>query len=249
MKRLLPLALLALLIAPRGVHAQDDPVQLYVAYFKVSFADMAEWTRIYHEHSVPVLEELQSEGLIEGWNVWQHSIGGEYNWRFGVRTTAWPQLGTFWGEYLGRLQSGSPEAFARIGELVQAHYDEIWNITSVNIPDSAPPFAYFYDARFQVGFDDLEAWNEIWSETIAPLLNQAMADGTLGGWVIETHNTGGRHNWKIIYLFEEWDTMDDFFNGVLGQLTSDAELWERIGRMMDSHDDVLWAAVPDPSGN
>jgi hypothetical protein len=247
MKRLLLFTVLTLVFVPRGVHAQDEPTLLYVAYQKVGYADLAEWTRLYHEHSVPVLQELQDEGVIEGWNVWQHSTGGEYNWRFGFRTTEWSQLGTFWTAYLSRLQARSPEAFARTGAMTQAHYDEIWNITSTNIPAPAPAFTYFYDSQFQVGFDELPAWNQTWNATVTPMLNQAMADGTLGGWVIEEHNTGGRYNWKVIYLFEEWDTIDDFFETVLGQLMANEEVWSRVGRMMDAHEDLLWTVVPDPN--
>ena len=185
--------------------------------------------------------------MINGFGVWQHSTGGEYNWRFVVLANEWQQLGQFWDAYLERFRARSPEAFARGGALIQGHTDVIWDITEQHFPERALETAYLYDARFQIGVTEVGEWGRIWSESVGPILDQAMKDGLLGGWVVLGHNTGGSHNWKVLYFFEEWDDMDDFFEGVLGQLTSDAELWQQIGSRIKAHTDVIWAAVPDPA--
>jgi hypothetical protein len=78
------------------------------------------------------------------------------------------------------------------------------------------------------------------------MLDAAIQDGTLGGWVIESHNTGGRYNWKVLYFFEEWDTIDDFFESVLPRIMGDAALWSRMGGMIQAHDDIIWTSVPNP---
>ena len=240
----------ALLLAAPSLPAQQaeeqPPTQVYVAHHKISYADLEEWNALYHEHAVPILRELVDEGVIQGWGAWQHSTGGEYNWRFAVRASQWSQLGEFWEAYLGRLAERAPEAFARTGAMIQAHYDEIWDVTQVNVPEGLNA-QYLYDSRFQISFAEMAQWNSIWTDVVVPILNQAMEDGLLGGWVIKGHNTGGRYNWKVLYLFEEWDDMDDLFERVLSQLTADAELWQRIGNMLRAHDDVIWASVPDPS--
>ncbi len=158
MRRIISSAMAGLLLVGPQLAAQQDeePGQVYVAYHKVSFADMQEWIGIYYEHTVPVLEALQEEGVIQGWNVWQHSTGGEYNWRFGIRATDWSQYSRFWSEFLSRLQEGSPEAFSRSLAMIQAHHDEIWDIDEVHVPDPAPAFQYIYDSQFQISFADIE---------------------------------------------------------------------------------------------
>ena len=60
------LAVLALaVLAPFAAAAQEAeeqaPVQVYVAYYKIGYADLAEWTSSYFENSVPILQELQDE--------------------------------------------------------------------------------------------------------------------------------------------------------------------------------------------
>ena len=236
---------LAFIVAPLDADAQDaeDNGLVYVAHFKVAYSDLEEWIGLYHEHAVPVLQQLQEEGVITGWGVFQHSTGSEYNWRFAILAEQWGQYDQFWEEFFGRMRERSAEAFARSNAMIEAHTDEIWRITSQHFTDPEPETAYLYDSLFQIGFDDLGAWNRYWSETVGPILDQAMEDGLLGGWVVESHNTGGRYNWKVLYFFEEWDDIDDLFESVLGQIPSDAALWHQI----QAHDDVIWAAVPDPA--
>lgn len=249
MSRLVALSALSLLLVALPATAQQPeaaPVQVYVAHYKISIADLETWNRNYHEHSVPVLQALQDERVIEGWGAWQHSTAGEYNWRLAIRAASWPQLGEFWEQYLERLRAGNPEAFRRGSEMIQAHYDEIWDLTTVRVPDPQPAIQYMYDSRFQLRFSDMDEWNGTWNRVAAPILDQAMADGLLVGWVVEQHNTGGRYNWKVLYLFDEWDDMDDLFERLRSGLMADEPLWQRTTRLIIAHDDVIWAAVPDP---
>jgi hypothetical protein len=241
-------AIILLLVAPTLAAQQAEeqtPTQVYLAYYKIGYGDLGEWINLYHEHSVPILAELRDEGVIQGWGAWQHSTGSEYNWRFAVRATEWAQFDEFWSEYLGRLNQRSPEATARSTAMIMAHYDEIWDITDMNVPDGLD-VQYLYDSRFQIGFADLGEWNRLWSQVATPSMNQGMEDEHLGGWVEMGHNTGGRYNRKVLYLFEAWDDMDDFFEGFLAQLTANPDVWADMGRMIAAHDDVIWEAVPDP---
>jgi hypothetical protein len=249
MRRTLTTTAIALLTGATMLAAQEanqqPPDQVYVAYYKIGYADLDEWIEDYYEFSVPVLEELQAEGVIVGWGAWQHQTGVEYNWRFAVRTTEWAQLSEFWSEYLSRVQQRSPEAMARGSAMILAHFDEIWNLTEVHVPEGMTA-EYMYDSRFQIAFGDFGAWNALWRDVVAPELDRAMEDGVLSGWAVQEHNTGGRYNWKMLYFFEAWDDMDDLFGRVMSGLRTDAELWDRFGSMIQAHDDVIWTSVSDP---
>ncbi len=106
-----------------------------------------------------------------------------------------------------------------------------------------------YDSSYQISFADMEEWNANWGQLVAPVLNQAMENGLLAGWATEGHNTGGRHNWKVLYFFDEWDHMDDLFGRLESAWMAEAALFERSAGMVDSHDDIIWTAVPVPTGN
>ena len=252
MKRIVLMVLALAVLAPFAVAAQEmEEEQLplvYAAYYKIGYDDMQEWIALYHRVSVPILQELQDEGIITGWNVWSHQTGGKYNWRFAVRAPEWAQLGEFWEQYLARLAEQFPEELAGSAGLIKAHDDEIWDITGVHMTDPAPDTKYIYDSLYQISFADMDAWNATWGEIIAPVLNQAMTDGILGGWVTEGHNTGGRFNWKVLYFFEAWDTMDDVFGRITEAITADPAVWQHIGGMIKDHDDIIWSTVPEPEG-
>ncbi len=239
------LALLALSIAPGPLNGQDQPdvAKVYVGYFQVGFGDMAEWLQIYNEHSVPLMDALVEEGVITGHGAHIHHTGGEYNFRQAIRGNADTDFDVFWAEYLGRMAERNAQAFERANRLIRAHADEIWDITHINV--SGTPARYFYDAHFQINFADMEEWNQLWAETFRPLLEAGVADGSLTGYVEEFHNTGGRFNWKVITMFDDWDVFDEFNDAIYANIPLDHRIWDLIG----SHDDVLWEQMPAADGN
>lgn len=241
----LALALLGFLLPPvlqgQEAQAQEQPEHVYLAFYRIGYADLDAWNRDYWEHSVPILQDLQEEGVIEGFNQWQHDVGSEYNVRFAVRTYDWASLGTFWDEYLSRLSEANPESD---GRMIRAHRDEIWDIDEVHMSEGGEGGAdapRIYASSFRYNFADSEAWNRAWSETAAPILQEAMEQGILGGWVKLSHNTGGPHNSKILYFFESWDDIDDLFGKLLGDMAEDdPEEFDRIMGLFQAHDDVIW---------
>lgn len=241
-------AVLAVL-APCLARAQEQgpPVHVYEAFHRVAFSDLEEWNRIYYEHLVPILEDLRDEGVIEGWGQWQHHTGGEYNVRFVVRTWDWASLGTFWGEYLSRAEATVPASgWDAVLGMIQAHEDEIWNIVEVNVSEDME-IGYLYTASYQFGFGHQEEWDRISTEVVGPMLDDAVDQGLLEGWVRLGHNSGGPHNAKVLYFFAEWDDMDDFFERVPAGLEEEhAADFEALSNMIQAHTDVIWVPAPDP---
>lgn len=236
-------------VQPLASQEQRPPAHVYEAYYRIDVDQLDDWNEQYWKYSVPVLTELRDEGVIQGWGQWQHQTGGEYNVRFVVRTYDWASLGTFWDEYLSRLQAVTPEAEWEAGaRMIAAHRDEIWDIGEVHLPEEGEMEAtHFYASTFQVNFADMEEWNRLWTEVATPILDKATSDGLLGGWVKLNHNTGGPHNSKVLYFFDSWDEIDDFFGRLQETLAEEhPDAWSRISQLIQAHDDVIW--VPTPRG-
>ncbi len=232
-------------LAPQPLASQEQsaPAHVYEAYYRIDFADLEEWNGRYWEYAVPILEELQEEGVIEGWNQWQHQTGSEYNVRFAVRTYDWASISTFWSEYLSRLRAASP---AGGGRMIVEHRDEIWNIGEVHVPPELET-THLYASTFRVSFADMAEWTRMWTDVVAPILQEAMAEGLLGGWVKLNHNTGGPHNSKVLYFFESWDDIDDLLEKLLGTMAEEhPDEWARTNELFQAHDDVIW--VPTTRG-
>lgn len=233
--------------AQQPMGQQRQPRYVYEAYYQISFADMEEWNRIYREYAAPIWNTLRDEGLIQGWSASTHQTGEAYNWRLALRFYDWASKEPAVQQYVSRLEKAAPPATVeKMRRMIVAHHDELWQVGDVRLPpEGAPPTRYAYHSSFQINFGDLPEWNRIYEQTIAPILADAMRKSLLGGWVTYNHDTGGEYNWKIIYLFRNWDSIDDFFGEFLGRLQKEhPEPWTRIGRLAQAHKDYIWAPVP-----
>jgi len=80
---------------------------------------------------------------------------------------------------------------------------------------------------FRISFADLDEWNRQY--------RAAMLD----------HNTGGPLNSKLLFFFENWDEIDDFWAFFLaqfpGRYPDDAA---RAFSLIREHDDVIWVPLP-----
>jgi len=246
MSRLASLFSLFLLIPAAGCGAQETegPAFLYEAYYKVGYADLPEWNRMYFEYSVPIFEALRDRGVIEGWGHWVHQTGGDYNIRMAIRTYDWNSLDVFWDEYLRRMEATIPAADLEGSmRMIRAHRDEIWDFGDISVPPGTQT-SYMYAATYQYNFADTEEWNRIWGQAMTPLLRDAQAEGLLGGWVTLVHNTGGSHNFKVLFVFDEWDKIDDFTGTVLGRMAEEhPQDFQRFMALIQAHDDAIYEPV------
>jgi len=61
--------------------------------------------------------------------------------------------------------------------------------------------------------------------------------------VVQSHNTGGDYNWKMLSLVDQWDMIDDLQEVAFGAAPLDHPFW----KMFTAHRDELWEALPPPS--
>lgn len=239
---LLPLATLGFGVQPLASQDQPPPNLVYEAFYRVDMSGLEEWNEQYWARLVPVLEELRDEGLIEGWSQWQHHTGGQgYNIRFTVRTYDWAAIDTFWSEFFSRLQTASPEVdWSESSRSVAEHKDEIWEVERQVFVDD-PEVTHLYAATYRVNFSDMGEWDELWTDVLAPILDEAMSEGILTGWVKLGHHTGGPLNSKVLYFFADWENIDDTFAKVRGKMAEEyPEQIARIAELIRAHDDVIW---------
>lgn len=231
-------------LASISLQAQEvrQPAFVYEAYFRIEYADLEAWNQRYWDYSVPVLEGLREEGIIEGWDQYHHHTGGEYNIRFAVRTYDWNSISEFWAQYLERVEAAMPAGeWTATERMLVEHDDEIWEIGELN---TRPDFelTHLYSSMFRVSFADMEVWNDLWSDVSGEILAEAMDDGLLGGWVRLDHNTGGPYNSKHLFLFDDWDSIDDviFERMIGGLMEAQPDVWTRLNRLFHDHTDVIW---------
>jgi hypothetical protein len=219
---------------------------LYISDYNIAWQHLAEWTNLHHEHTVPVLDALVEDEIITGWSAWQHHTGSEYNWRLIFQAADWADFEVYWEEFSKRF----PEDVSERGStMVKSHRDQIWNQSDFHLSESVENPVWAYEAQYQVNFSDMEAWDKDWNEKMVPTLEDAVAEGILGGWVARDHKAGDRFNRVVVYLFEEWDNIDDLMDKVMSDLLADQDRWQILGGMISAHDDVIWHTVASDTGN
>lgn len=250
MKPLASLAVTAILVFLAGgqpIAAQQeerDPRFVRETLYQLNFADMEAWNATYREHVVPVLRELEQEGLIQGFGAQSHDTGGEYNWRFGIRFFDWASIETGLDAFFSRLgQRIAPARMAEVQRMVRSHQDNIWEIAGVSFREGAGPTSRVYVAEFQVNAADLEGWLGFFERTWRPALARVMEAGHLNGWVALRHAHGGPYSWQVMYFAPSWDTIDDAWDGVFEGFQSDPEAFQRALRMVEAHRDNIWIPV------
>tara|TARA_Y100001001_G_scaffold56034_1_gene52909 strand:- start:664 stop:1224 length:561 start_codon:yes stop_codon:yes gene_type:complete len=183
---------------------------------------------------------MVADGTITGFGIHMHHTGGEYTIRQRLSGTDDTNFETAALVLNTRLMESNPPGFERQNRMIQAHTDEVWTIGHRNVPEDTGTVQYVYEAQFQVNRAELPRWSQIWEDDMYPVLERAIADDLLAGYVVLDHNTGGRFNWKILWLSETWDSIDDFEAAFFGAAPMDHPMWS----MYTSHRDELWQALP-----
>ena len=229
------------LMAPVLV-AQTAPVntRVYISLYNVKYGDIPEYTAFYEANTRPILESMVADGTITGFGIHMHHTGGEYTIRQRLSGTDDTNFETAALVLNTRLMESNPSGFERQTGMIQAHAAEVWTIGHRNVPVNSGNFQYVYEAQFQVNRAELPRWSQIWEDDMYPVLERAIADDLLEGYVVLEHNTGGRFNWKILWLSETWDSMDDFEAAFFGAAPMDHPMWS----MYTSHRDELWQTLP-----
>ena len=66
-------------IGLRNVESPGDAGYVYENLFQVNRADLSEWNQLWGD-VLPALDEAISDGLMRGYIVEEHNMGGEFNW-------------------------------------------------------------------------------------------------------------------------------------------------------------------------
>lgn len=251
MRRFAPVAALfgvAMAIGFMPVAAQEEDADPYVreSYWKLSYADLEDWVGTYTEYVVPVLANLQEQGLINGFTAGQHNTGGEYNFRFVMIVPDWGSIdAALQALNAGMAEAGTPDMSA----MIQAHEDHIWRLTDLYQREGTPANRYLYIAKFNVRPSELQMWNTYYDDVWRPALMGATEEGLLNGFAVEQHEHGGSMNWQLLLLMPDWDSIDDAWAAQFAAFEASGERFDAIGRAFTAHADDIWDTISVETGD
>lgn len=115
------------------VLAQDteksvEPEFFVMSYNKVQMGEVSKVNALFDSITVPILDELKSEGRLLGFGQLNHFWGDEWNVNVYYITEDHASFVSFWEEFTKRIGERYPGAFSKIASYFQAHKDNMYYI-------------------------------------------------------------------------------------------------------------------------
>jgi len=107
-------------IGLRNVESPGDAGYVYENLFQVNRADLSEWNQLWGD-VLPALDEAISDGLMRGYIVEEHNMGGEFNWKINVFFDDWDTIDDAQVVFFENIPLDHP-----IWTMALAHKDELW---------------------------------------------------------------------------------------------------------------------------
>ena len=107
-----------------------------------------------------------------------------------------------------------------------------------------PAESYVYGTYLVCDVTRQERADEIFTALYQPLYDAAVADGSIAGYGLYAHNTGGKWRRLMFAVAPSIDGLLDAENKVFEQADAkNKKLSDEIGKICNSHDDYIWRSV------
>ena len=115
------------------IFAQDtdksvEPGFFVMSYNKVQMGEVGKVNALLDSITVPILDELKSEGKLLGFGQLNHFWGDEWNVNLYYITEDHASFVAFWDEFIKRIGEKHPDAFSKIASYFQDHKDNMYYI-------------------------------------------------------------------------------------------------------------------------
>jgi hypothetical protein len=117
-----------LVISENNYGQSDEQPLLIVSFNMVSLADVGKVNKMGDSIFVPILRELVDEGMLYSFGSFNHSWGDEWNVNYWYTAKDMASFNLFWDEYVSRVSTRHPGAWATMVKHFHAHKDNIYTI-------------------------------------------------------------------------------------------------------------------------
>lgn len=232
----------AFLCLPAIADAQEEnqPTYVYATYFECDTSRQEIADEVVKLVWAPAYDAAVEAGTISQWGWLQHHTGGK--WRRLLYYAA-PGLDALL-DAPSAIAETSPAAGQVFSEICSSHDDYIWQ-TGVGsqgaglVPKERGKVGssvYFY-----CKMSEEERADEIVEESLAPIYNEAVKNGSITSWGWLKHYFGGK--WRRVATMTATDEKTLFAarNAIFEEIDEKAEAaMDEFGEICGSHQDYLW---------
>lgn len=118
-----------IMVLSSGIIAQnEEPPLLVVSMQKIKISDLDAANKLINEKFAPILNSLVDEGKLNGWGLFNHAWGDEWNANIWYVAKDMNTFTTFWDEYMNRVSNQQSAAWAELRGYIQQHKDNMYII-------------------------------------------------------------------------------------------------------------------------
>jgi len=205
------LALMLLAPLTASAQAQEPPTFIYVSEWAVPRAQWADWVAYAEKNAKPIFEKAMADGRIIGWGMYTTRVHDES----GITHGSWYEATSIAAiEKVGAELAKLPQN--TILTAATKHRDYLLRSSLRRAKASSGSNGYLWVNANQIQPGKGQQWRELWDKYTRPLLDEQLANGTLGAYWIEveqvhTENPGGVY---VVWTAPNADSVDKFFGAV-----------------------------------
>ena len=240
-------AVMLVLLMPLCTLAQSDEQQVayaYVTYFNCDPATEARADEIIKRNYAPHYDAAVEQGDIAQWSWLAHFVGGE--WRRALVLTAldMDNLLDASGALGEIIEESTPEAGRVFTEVCAEHVDYIWQATpgldGTSVGDARGKAGYSIYMACDMGRE--ERADTIVRESLAPVYNSFVENGSLISWTWLQHYVGGEFRRLLAMTGDDHKALTK----VRAQLVQEMQdrkykrAFDELNEICPQHQDYMW---------
>lgn len=226
--------------------AQDDEESfVYATYFYCDVASEAMADAVVDAVMAPAYNKAVADGHIDAWGWMSHHTGGQ--WRRILWRSADSLMGVM--NSFDVVQENMGEGSQALGDAFSAacgaHDDYVWTVEGGSSGEDVDENRAGVGLSVYFVCDEAKESraDEIVAETIGPLYEAQVANGTLNSWGWMSHHIGGKYRRLATMTATDLPALFKARNAILESMMDDGEAsgaGEEFTSICGSHSDYVW---------
>lgn len=249
MKRPVLLGVAVALLAGGGGEvavAQDGNPILFSIYYTCDQNRELAADLIMQQAVAPILDRHVQAGDLQGWGWLSHRVGGSWRRAEFMVASDFETLMSARTAIVGERQEEAPAAVAELNDICPDHDDYIWTQVSASPPAPAgsSPAPARMSTYYRCNAGMVERADEIFNETLAPILNRHTGASALRSWGWWAHLVGGEYRRFLTMNAVDGPTLYTHWGAAVTDMRNEApEALQEFNRICGAHSDYQWAAT------
>ncbi|MDH3225125.1 MAG: hypothetical protein OEO23_15495, partial [Gemmatimonadota bacterium] len=235
---------LGMLMGGEVAVAQEGNPVLFSAYYTCDQSRELVADLLVGEAIAPILDRHVAAGDLNGWGWLAHRVGGSWRRAEFMAASNFETLLSTRNAIIQERQQEAGAASAEFNRICPEHDDYIWNQVAASGPATAglPPAPARMSTYYRCNAGRAARADEIFNESLAPIMNRHTSDSALRGWGWWAHLVGGEYRRFLTMNAVDGPTLYTHWGAALNEMANDAsEAWEEFNRICGAHTDYQWA--------